>query len=115
MRIVNLVEFLALPNDTLFCKYYGPLSWGDLRIKTGSAANGGFMAQDVLQVAAVDTEERLMLENTAIVSCSRFRLDLKRATRDNMRSPGERYVIFEKDDVKAITERLKSVLKAFGG
>jgi len=115
MRIVGLEEFLALPNETLFCKYYGPTSWGDLRIKTGLAAGGDFMSQDVLQVNAKDTSERMMLENTAIVSRSCFGLNLKCPSRDRLRSPGERFVIFEKDDVKAISDRLKLVLKAFGG
>jgi hypothetical protein len=115
MRIVGLDEFLALPNETLFCKYYGTLDWGELRVKTGLAADSDFMFQNVLEVRAEDTSERMMLENTAIVSRSCFRLNLNCPQRDRMRVPKARFVIFEKDDVKAIMDRLKPVMKAFGG
>jgi hypothetical protein len=113
MRIVGLEEFLALPNETLFCKYYNEASWGDLRIKTGLAAQGDYMFQNVLEVKADDADHRRMLQRTAVASCSRFSLDLRCPARDTLGHANAKFVVFEKSDVKAIMERLRPVMKAF--
>jgi hypothetical protein len=115
MRIVGLDEFLALPNETLFCKYYGEMNWGDLRIRGGLAYKKDFMFQNLLEVDANDTGERLELETAAKLQGAQMKLDLDCPGRDGMYNERAYFVVFEKEDVEGIIARLQPVLKAFGG
>lgn len=115
MRIVGLDEFIALPNETLFCKYYGTMNWSDLRIRGGLAYKKDFLYQDLLEVDANDAGERCDLEDRALKEGTQIKLDLDCLARDGMHDEKALFVIFEREDVEAIVARLQPVLKAFGG
>lgn len=114
MRIVGLKEFLALPDETLYCKYRSLANFGDLCIKMNSIDDIDFVYQNMLEIESDggnDYTDKMFAAEEQGVS---LKLDLDCCGRDGMYDREAKFVVFDKVDVEAIIARLQPVMKVFG-
>jgi len=111
MRIVNLDQFLGLPNDTVFCKYRH-CSFGAIQIKTSNQGGESkdFYTQDLLEVKCSGSGELFNILLDAANHDLSFELDLDCVGRDGFYEKDQLYAVFEPADVQAIIKRLLDTL-----
>jgi len=112
MRIVNLAQFLALPNETLFAKYT-PSYLGDLAIKTGNVGDIDFCYQQIADAIdctdSGDFGDKLDDAESDGISLA---MDFNSTVRDGCFEEGQLFAVYERADVQAMIERLQVCLDA---
>jgi hypothetical protein len=110
MKIVNLTQFLALPNETLFCKYQ-PCAFGELEIKVENAGQIDFVTQDLAgAIAFSDSGEFLDKLEDARENGISLPMDFDFAGRDGLFEKDQLFAVYESADVEALIARLQRCL-----
>ena len=109
MKIVNLVDFLAMPPGTVFAKYQ-PYVFEELMIKADSViGRPDFYRQIVMEVDDGTTgckfNEIIRAENGVSVN-----FDLDGEGRDGGSSPEQLFAVYESRDVEQLIARLQRAL-----
>lgn len=112
MRIVNLKQFLALPNETLFSKYQ-PCSFGELEIKVENCGARDFVTQDIAgAIAHNDSGEFIDKLEDARENGTSLPMDFDFAGRDGCFVDEQIFAVWERADIETLIERLKICLEA---
>jgi len=109
MRIVDLKEFLSLPNGTLFMKY-APCSFDDLSVKVESLENDFICVSITNDVESDDTEDFSSILFSAEETGDSFDLDTDATYRDGMYEKDQMFAVYELKDVNgllAVVEKYK--------
>jgi hypothetical protein len=105
MRIVNLKEFLSLPNGTIFMKY-SPCIFDDLSVKLESLENDFVYAGLVNDVESDGSGELVDILFSAEESGTSFNLDRDATCRDGMYEASQMFAIYELNDVNGLLTAL---------
>jgi len=110
MKIVDRKTFLAMPPETLFCKYE-PCVFGEITIKGDSIffeSGDDFFCQHLGDaIDCNDCGEMLETLERARLFGDSFRMDFECQGRDGCFDEKELFMVFEKADVAALIERLQ--------
>lgn len=112
MRIVNRIEFLKLPSDTLFSTYESD-TFGELSIKGDTISFNDFRVQYIADsIACNNSYERDQFLDNAENNPDNFSLnmDFECWSRDGLYEDKQLYAVWDDDDVKALIARLNKVL-----
>lgn len=110
MRIVKLEQFLALPNETLFCKYV-PCMFGELEIKVENCGEIDFVTQEIAgAIAFNDSGDFVDKLDDALENGTSLAMDFDFAGRDGMYEKGQLFAVYERSDVEALIARLQRCL-----
>jgi len=109
MKIVNKNEFLLMPENTLFAKYY-PCVIGSLQIKGESIANDFYVQYISDSIDANDTSDFIDKLESAEKG-ETIMLDLNIQSRDGLFDDNQLFVVYDNQDVTQIIERLKLCLE----
>jgi hypothetical protein len=110
MKIVNLQQFLALPGETLFCKYQ-PCAFGELEIKVENSGERDFLTQDIAgAIAFNDSGEYVDKLEAAREQGTSLPMDFDFPGRDGMFDDEQLFAVYERADVEALIERLQRCL-----
>jgi hypothetical protein len=109
MRIMNRVQFLAMPENTLFCNYE-PCNLGELRIK-GATWGNDFLVQYTDTIKCKDSNEFFEILTKAWIAGESFEMDFDCMGRDAMFDDSQLFAVFDPDDVKQLIERLQQCVK----
>ncbi len=106
MKIVDRKTFLALPDDTLFCKWE-PCCFGELTIK-GESLDNDFREQQIggEAVKCNDSGEFSELCNRAAMTGASVELDFYGQGRDGCYDEDQMFAVWETADVAMLIERL---------
>lgn len=109
MKIINRVDFLALPENTIFSKYE-PCYIHEMEIK-GETWNNDFLVQQVHDAVKADSSA----EYTEILDrCQKtgesFEMDFHCQDRDGMFENEQLFVVWEKRDIENLIKRLQECL-----
>ncbi len=110
MRVVNLEEFLKLPNGTVFSKFKSIIFDG-LKMKDGTCGTD-FLYRDLLsEIECGDTSDYIE-KITRMGENSNFSvsLDFDCISRDGMNDKNQLFAIYEKADIKGLIEQLQWAL-----
>jgi hypothetical protein len=106
MRIVNRADFLALPAGTLFSDY-SPGGFECISIKGESGSSGDFVRQELTEVRAEDSGERIdILLAAEEPDGPIFELDLYCCGRDGMFDPDAKFVVWSLEEHGQLVDRL---------
>lgn len=110
MRIVDLTEFRAMPEGTIFCKY-SPCNFGDLEIK-GETWESDFICASLTGCIESDgsddmLDKLLKYEKTK----ESFSLNVDYYGRDGLYDKEQLYAIYENADIEQLITRLKLSIK----
>lgn len=107
MRIVNLKQFLALPNGTVFAKYE-PCSFEVLMIKTANVGERDFCYQELGPDAldATDTADFVEKLHESEASGIELALDFHGGGRDGCFDDDQLFAVFSQGDVEQLIHRL---------
>ena len=109
MKIVNRKTFLALPENTLFAKYE-PCVFGDLSIKMSTLDNGDFGNQQIVDAIEAPNSEYFIKNLIKAENGASIEMNFDYFGRDGCFDERQLFVVFEKQDVFALIERLKRCL-----
>lgn len=114
MRIVNRKEFLKLPDGTLYSSYYGS-SASRLEIKEGGDWGNDWFYTNLLTLwsEAESGSEDYFYKLSKAESNSNFSFsqDLESSERDGRYEEDQLFVVFEKEDILKIINKLQSIIK----
>ncbi len=110
MRVVNLEEFLKLPNGTVFSKYR-PVIFDGLKMKDGNCGTD-FLYRNLLnEIECGDTSDYIdkitRMEEDSSFSVS---LDFDCISRDGANDKNQLFAIYEKADIEGLIEQLQWAL-----
>lgn len=108
MKIVNRETFLALPSNTLFCKYKRCF-FENYAIKHDTLEND-FLYQDLKELDANDSGQWVEQLNDSTENGTSINLDLDCCSRDGLFDSDQLFAIFDNKDVSSIIQELKSAL-----
>lgn len=109
MRIVNLTEFRAMPDGTIFCKYH-PCVFGELEIK-GETWESDFLSSQLTGcVECNNSGEMFDILTDAEKSGKSFNLDLEYYGRDGLYNDEQLFAIYEPSDIKQLIDVLQKSL-----
>jgi hypothetical protein len=111
MKIVNLDQFLELPENTVFTKYK-PCCFDDLCIKGESImSTGDFFFQQITDaIDCDDCGEFVDLLNDSEKKGTSVNFVFNCQLRDGTFNEGQLFAVWEKADVKALIDRLQECL-----
>lgn len=110
MRIVNKETFLKLPSNTLYCKYTSLGIFGELYIKLGSLSNDWYYSEITGWPQGCDTSDDFYSKMGLAEGGEEFSFDMEVGSRDGMYEEEEYFAVFDKEDVKALINKLSSLL-----
>lgn len=112
MKIVNLQQFLAMPEETLFSKYE-PCHFDGLEIKVGNCGERDFITQQIADAIEChdigDFAAKLDDAKDTGVSLS---MDFNMASRDGCFEGEQLFAVWERADLEALIKRLQVCLVA---
>ena len=110
MKIVDRKTFLALTNETLFSKY-SPQIIEDILIKVGTSDSGDFYYQDIAtaidSTGSDDYSDKLDAAEKNGIS---LKMDFDCVSRDGLWDKNQLFLVWEKEDVVMLIDRLKRCL-----
>lgn len=110
MKIVNLQQFLSLPENVLYAKFDGEtFSFREISIK-GKTLTSDWWYQDLLEVSGNSSDE---IDNTlsdAVEKGTSFSLDLDCVSRDGLYEDKQLFAVFEKEDVVSLITRFEKTI-----
>lgn len=109
MKIINLAEFRAMPEGTVFCKYE-PCNFGELQIK-GETWESDFISASLTGVIESDGssdmfDKLLQYEKTK----ESFPLDIEYYGRDGLFEENQLFAVYEKKDIAQLVNKLMTLL-----
>jgi len=109
MKIINLTEFRAMPDGTIFCKYE-PCNFGELEIK-GETWDSDFISAPLTGCIESDSgsdmfDKLLQYEKTK----ESFPLNVEYYGRDGLYEKDQLYAVYENTDIEQLISRLKQSL-----
>ena len=105
MRIINLKEFRAMPENTVFAKYK-PCSFGDLRIK-GETWEHDFLCQEIVSaIECSGSDEFASKLDNALEHGASIKMDFDCQGRDGLFDDDQLFAVWENEDVERLIERL---------
>lgn len=110
MRIINLKEFLKLPEGTLYVKF-DPVLFDELSIKESSISDLDWIYSPIINVDAIDSADIYGITNESLVEGSSFDLDINCTTREGMYDESQLFAVYEKSDVKQLIQKLNDSLE----
>lgn len=112
MKIVNLTDFLALPDETLFSKY-APCYFENMQIKTSNCGEHDFIAQSIEDAIECRGSEDFSdkLDDAERLGVS-LKMDFNCTGRDGCFDEDQLFAVWEHADLEALIERLQVCLKA---
>lgn len=105
MKIVNRKTFLSLPAETLYSKY-APYVFGELAIKCETVGDDFVTQQIADSVWCNDSDEFFDILDAAARTGESFSMDFDSAGRDGLFDDEQLFVVWEREDVVALIERL---------
>lgn len=109
MKIVNRVQFMAMPAGVVFSKFE-PFIFGDLQIK-GDTIGADFYGQDVASgIRWGDTNEFIDSLQAAVDTGGSLAMDLHCEVRDGLFDEDQLFAVWERPDVEALIARLAETL-----
>jgi hypothetical protein len=110
MKILNLQQFLMLPENILYTKFdNGSFKFSDIAIKDKSLKEDWWF-QDLMEIEAYSTGEIYSALSNSVNKGTSFSLDLDYVSRDGLYEEEQLFAVFEKDDVISLIERFKVTL-----
>lgn len=112
MKIINRIEFLKLPNNTLFSTY-DPCVFGEIQIKGETIGTNDFRVQSINDaINCGSSNDFYDILDKAQESSESFDLNFDCWSRDGLYDPDTQlYAVWDNKDVEALIERLKKTLK----
>jgi hypothetical protein len=111
MRIVDRKTFLALPENTVYAKFFHGDSFNELQIK-GETWTNDFIYEDLNDFDDHDTsEERYEKIDKMIQNGEIFPLRLNSCSRDGLYEEDQLFAIYDKEDITKIITRLYLAIK----
>jgi hypothetical protein len=110
MKIVNLKQFLELPDNVLYAKYE-PCFFGPLEIKVESLENDFFSQAIADSVLAHDSEEFSNALESSLLNGTTVAMDFYSTSRDGCFEDAQLFAVYDKEDVFLLIERLKSCIE----
>jgi len=109
MKIINLTEFRAMPEGTVFCKYE-PCCFGELQIK-GETWEHDFISASLTGVIESEGsddmfDKLLQYEKTK----ESFPLDIEYYGRDGLFETNQLFAVYEKKDISQLVNKLTTLL-----
>lgn len=122
MFIVNLDQFIALPDNTLYQKYE-PINTGELEIKAGNqiGSSQDFIVLSVTGVSATEFQDSGQMvdmffklgEQVATVGYSQsVPLSNEETSRDGLNEPKQLFLVYEQSDIDTMIGMLKNCVGA---
>jgi hypothetical protein len=110
MKIVNLQQFLAMPNETLFSKYE-PCFFHNLSIKTENCGKRDFFVQQLVDAIECGGSDDFFnkLEEAQINGVS-LKMDFDCGGRDGCFEDDQLFAVWEKEDIEALINRLQKCI-----
>ena len=109
MKIINLTEFRAMPEGTVFCKYQ-PCCFGELEIK-GETWEHDFICASLTGVIESEGSDDMMNKlDQYEKSKESFKLDLEYYGRDGLYEDNQLYAIYEKSDIQQLVNKLTELI-----
>lgn len=110
MKIINLKEFLKLPEGTVYVKF-DPVIFDELSVKESSISNLDWIYSPIVNVDAIDSTDIYGITNKSLVEGSSFNLDINSTTREGMYDESQLFTVYEKSDVKQLIQKLNESLE----
>jgi len=112
MKIVNLKQFLALPDETLYAKYR-PCYMEAMEIKVTNCGERDFLSQSIADaIDCTDSGDFADKLDDAAEDGISLAMDFNSCTRDGCFEDGQLFAIYERADIQAMIERLQVCLEA---
>ena len=109
MKIMNRVEFLKMPEGTLFSKYE-PCVFGALQIKGDSLSNDFCVQQIADSVKCSGSDELFNILFAAKETGDSFEMDFEVEGRDGLFEDEQLFAVWEAKDVLALVKRLMQTI-----
>jgi hypothetical protein len=110
MKIVNLTEFLALPNETLFSKYE-PCVFENMAIKTDNCNERDFIVQYIADsIKCTGSDDFGYILEDAEENGTSIEIDLDICGRDGCFNDDQLFAVWERQDVIKLIERLQKCI-----
>ncbi len=114
MKIVNRKTFLALPSNTLFCKFK-PCIFDGYAIKHNAVGNcftyQDFVYQDLKELDAANMGEWVEQLNDSVENGTSINLDLDCYSHDGLFDSDQLFAVFDNKDISSIIQALKKCIK----
>lgn len=112
MKILNREQFLKLDHEVLFSKY-APCWFDSLQIKVETYGINDFIYQDIAEsVDCEDSNEFVEILHNAAQDGNSFSINLDCTSRDGMFDEDQLFVVWDKEDVLKLIDRLIIVVKS---
>lgn len=105
MRLVNLTDFRALPENTLFCKY-SPDIFEEIQTK------GETWECDFLSASLIDYDLKRRCNGDDLKIGESIQIEINSYGRDGLFKENQLFAIFEKKDLEVLINHLNVCLKA---
>ena len=106
VRILNLEQFRAKPENTVFSKYE-PYLFGELQIK-GQTLEADFLAQSINgAIESNDTGDFCDKLDRAQKTAEYLKMDFNCECRDGLFKKDQLFAVWEEADVRALIQRLQ--------
>lgn len=112
MKIMNRVQFMALPHDVLFSEYE-PCIFGPLIIKHQTTEYNDFVEQNIADAIEASGSGDLIdkLDDAQALGTS-LAMDFNCAGRNGLYDPPERlYAVWEREDLEQLIAKLQQVME----
>jgi len=111
MKIVNLTEFLKLPENTVYSNYQ-PCIFTCISIKGPNCGEIDFYCTDIhpVPVECTGSEDMMNILDSAEKTQSNFTLDFDSGGRDGCYQEDQLFAIWSKDDIQRLIKRLNECL-----
>jgi hypothetical protein len=112
MKIINRIEFLKLPENTVFSQYE-PCVFHDIGIKGPNCGDNDFFLTSIYppDLESTGTEDMMKILDDAVEKQKPFLLDFDTGGRDGcFADDNTLYAIWEREDIERLIKRLKECL-----
>ncbi len=111
MKIVDRKTFLALPENTVYAKFFEGDTFNNLQIK-GETWTNDFLYEDLNEFDDCDSsEERYEKMERMVKQGESFPLRLDSSSRDGLFEEDQLFAIYDKEDISKIIARLYMAIK----
>jgi hypothetical protein len=111
MKIVNLKQFLAMPDNTLFSKF-APCYFEGLQIKVCNTGERDFCTQEIADaIEAHDSGEFCDKLDESLANGTSVAMDFDCNGRDGCFDEEQLFAVYERADIEGMIELLKRCLK----
>jgi hypothetical protein len=112
MKILNKIEFLALPEGVLYSEY-SPCCFRDIFIKGDTWGNDYLYIDLVGNVKADSSEDEIEILDNELINGGHVNLDFETFSRDGSFDDDQLYAVYEKKDISELINKLFEIDKTY--